>query len=861
MTYSLAINRGCVSCIALRTSGHAPIRKAPPETRPGGFEITSEEGLLPIVLRHIRYGFRGLARTPGFTVAAIVTMTLGIGANVAMFSVLNTALMRPLPYREPDRVVIIWETKKLFKSDRITVAAPNYRDWRDENHVFDGMSLIKGAAFHLIRSGEARDVQGLSVTTDYFRLLGASPKVGRTFTPEEEKDGANRVLVLSYGLWQSEFGGNPKVIGQRIALDDGAYTVIGVMPADFYFPEFGKRWDLWTPIALSPAEQTSRDAHVGGVVARLRDGVTLQQAQVEMDQVAVRLGQEFPSTNAGAGVRLVPIQEQVSGGIRPILAAILGAAGLVLLIACSNVASLLLVRSAARQKEIGIRIALGARPHDLLLQLLIESLVLAGLGGAAGIFLASALLPVLKLIPANIPRIDQITIDARVLVFSIVVTLLCGVLFGLAPAVRLAQKDISDSLRGASKGSIATGDRRGSLGLRALVVTEIVLAFTLLVGASLLVESLYRVLSVDPGFRPERVLTARISLQGNRYGQPEKRLEFQSRLLESVRRLPGVSTAGLTSNLPIRGQGWTTYFSIEGRLFSTGDVLPSDQRVVSPGYFEAMEIPLHSGRVFQDQDKAAKPPVAVINDVLATRFFPGENPIGHRVKWGRPDDRDYPEWFTIVGIVGSVRHRTLESPTSPELYMCSQQAEADRLLAPSDFALVVRSEGSISPLIGAVRSILSGFDPLVPVTDVRTMEQVLSHSLAPRKFNLALFGAFAGLALVLVWVGTYGVIAYSTALRTREIGIRIALGSDQGGILRLVIWQGMRLNGAGIALGLVASWSLTRSLSSLLYGISPHSSVAMITAALTVSTATFLASYIPARRAAGIDPSAALRSE
>jgi len=811
------------------------------------------------MLRHINYGVRGLLRTPGFAITALVTMALGIGANVAMFSVLNAALLRPLPYRDPQRVVQIWETKKLLRSDRITVAAANYQNWHDENHVFDGMAFVKGAVFHWLRSGEAKTVQGLSVSADFFQLLGAPPELGRTFTPDEEKDGANRVVVLSHRFWESELGRDHRIVGHGIGLDDGDYTVVGVMPVDFYFPEFGRKWDLWTPIALTPGERTSRDAHVGGVVARLREGVTLHQAQVEMDRIAARLEQEFPSTNAGAGVRLVPIEEQAAGTIRSTLAVLLGAVGLVLLISCSNVASLLLVRSTARRKEIGIRIALGARRRDLLLQLLMESLVLATLGGAAGVFAASALIPILKLIPTNIPRLDQIAIDARVLVFSIVVTLLCGVLFGLAPAFGLSQKDIARHLRGTGKGSPDTGDRRGSLALRALAVTEIALAFILFVGAALLVESLYHVLSVDPGFRSESVLTARISLPEKRYQLPEKRLEFQNRVLESVRLLPQVSAAGLTTNLPIGGQSWSTYFSIESRPLSVGEVLASEQRLVSPGYFEAMGIPLLSGRFFRYQDLAAGPPLAVINDVLAKRFFPAENPIGHRVKWGRPDDRDYPVWFTIVGVVGSVRHRSLESPNSPELYMCSGQMTGE--LAPAEFSIVARSQGSLTPLAGALRSAIAGIDSQVPVTDFRTMVQVLSRSLAPREFNLFLFGAFAGLALILACVGTYGVIAYSTALRSREIGIRVALGSDKGGIVRLVVSQGMRLTAIGIAFGLAGSWFLTRLLSSLLYGIGAYSSAALVSAVLAVSAATLFASYIPARHAASIDPAVALRSD
>ena len=798
-----------------------------------------------MMFRNLRYALRILRKNPGFAVAAILTMALGIGASVTMFGALHAVVLRPLPYRQPDRIVQIWETKQQLKSDRITVAFPNYENWRDESHAFAGMAFVTGATYKLMGRGEPKKIQALSVSGSFFGLLGVAPRIGRVFQPQDEK--SNNVAILSDTLWKSQFEGDPRIIGQSIELNGQAYAIVGVMPPDFYYPDFGRKWELWTPFAISAGAAPNRDAHFGGAVARLRTGATIEQAQADLGAIADRLAREFPSTNAGAGVRLVPIQEQAVGNVRRTLWAMFGAVGLLLLIACSNVASLLMVRAAARRKEIGVRIALGATSRDLISQLMTESLVLAGLGGLLGALLAGALLPLLRSIPVALPRIEQASIDPAVLLFSLAATVVSGALFGLMPALQLAAQDSNDTLK----------VQRSSRTVRSLVVAQIALAFVLLTGAGLLIESLARVLGVAPGFRAENVLTARVSLS-----QPARALAIEQRLLDELRTLPDVTAAGLTSNLPIGGTGWTTYFSIEGHASSRGDVLPSDARTISAGYLDAMGIPLVSGRIFDNADSPAAPLVAVVNELFARRYFPGENPIGHRVKFGRADDAAFPWLFRIVGVVGSVRHRTLEAPTSPELYLCaSQMAGPLAILAPTDFSLAVRSRGDFKPLTGAVRAMVSTLDRNAPVSDLRPMEEVLSRSLAPRKFNLTIFAAFAAFALLLTWIGIYGVIAYSTALRTREIGIRMALGSDRPAIVRLVLAQGMRLAAAGIALGAAASWFASRLISSMLYGVSPHSPLILVGVAATLAGAAFLAGCIPARRAATVDPVAALRCE
>ncbi len=810
--------------------------------------------------RNALYVFRMLKKNPGFAITAILTMGLGIGASVVMFSVLNTVLLRPLPFCDPGRLAFLWEKKQQFPGERMTVAPANYRDWKEANHVFEDMTLVKGARFNLGGVEEPARIQGLAVSANFFQLLGTKPQLGRTFLQAEEKEGANHVVVLSDSFWREHLHGDPQAAGKTLTLNDELYTIVGVLRPDFYFPEFDLKWELWTPLVLTPAESNSRDAHSAGSVGRLRPGVSLAEAQREMNAIARRLEREFPATNGGSGVTLIPIQEQANAAVRQSLVTMVGAVSLFLLIACSNVAILLLVRSTTRRKEMAVRIAVGARTANIIVQLLTESVVLALMGGLAGMLAATAVFPLLRAMPVHFPRMDQITVDWRVLAFSFCATILSGVFFGLTPAIQMVRKDAAGSFKGSGRSS--THDRNVRLALSAFVVAEITLAFVLLVGAGLLVQSLARVLGVNAGFRADQVLTATVSLPQTQYAKPRAALAFQKRLLDRVRRLPGARASALTTNLPIGGAGWSIYFSIEGRQVQPGVVLGAAQRLVSDEYFQTMEIPLLSGRVFDADDAAERPLTAVVNEAFEKKYFPGQSAIGNRVRWGGPDDHEYPWWFTIVGVVGNVHDRALESPPSPELYMCSAQMSGNlSLFAGGDFSLVVRYQGNGDSLIHAIRNNVREMDGSVLLTNMRTMDEVLSRSLTPRKFYLTLLGVFAALALLLAWIGVYGLIAYSTSLRTREIGIRMALGSNKRSIFRLIASDGLRLTLTGIGLGLTCSWVLTRLMTPMLYEVGPHAPTVLSAATMGIAGAALFATYIPAYRAAKIEVTSALRTD
>ena len=816
------------------------------------------------LIHDLRYAFRQLRRSPGFTAVAVLTLALGIGANTAVFSIFSAALLRPLPYSNPDRVVVLWETKRQYtgsyQSDRMTIAAANFSDWKHQNHVFKQMVLVDGARYNMTGAVTTEKVTALQVQAGFFNLLGSRPQVGRTFNSEEDKPGADRVAVLSAALWNRQFGRQTRLVGQTITLDGQIYTVIGVMPSDFVFPV--AKFNLWVPLAMNPQRWAEgRDGHEYGVVARLRDGVSLKQAQTEMGSIAASLERQYPATNSGSGVRLVPIEEEIAGNVRPALTAILGAVGLLLLIVCSNVAMLLLARASGRRHEIAVRVALGANRRKLLAQLLTEGTVLAALGGTLGLALSSLAIPFLRVMPVDLPRLDQVSIDWRVLVFSLLVVILSTVTFALAPAVQLAHGPTASTLNSGTRSGLDAGDRRTGNTLRVLVVIEMMLAVVLMTGAGLLTRSLWKVMTVDPGFNPERLITADLSLAEEQHLNAQQELSFYGKLLDEVRSLPDVTSAGFTSNLPIGGSSWGIIFSVEGRPIAASDFQASDQRLVSPGYFETMGIPLASGRFFESHDTPGAQPVAIINDAFARRYFPGENPIGHRVKWGRPENKDLPWWFTIVGIVGSVRHRSLETSISPELYMCSAQMADPLPAAPAEMTLVVRSRGSLVPLSGALRNEVARLDSQAVVQNMRTMESVLSDSLTSRRFNVEIFGGFGGLALILAWIGIYGVVTYATARRTHEIGIRIALGASPGNVLGMVLGQSIRLICIGVALGVLGAWFAVSSISSLLYGVGPHSLPILAIAVLVVATAALAASYLPARRAAKVDPMIALRCE
>ena len=812
------------------------------------------------MLRDLIFAFRGLFRNKVFATSAILTIGLGIGSSVVMFTVLNAVLLRPFPYADPSRLVVIWETKQQLKADRVTVAAPNFEDWREQNHVFERMTLVEGGSYHLARPAGTVNIRALLADGDFFRLLGMSAHLGRTLNMEDARSNSN-VLVLSDALWKKEFGGNPDVIGRTAKLDNVTYTIAGVLPPDFYFP-VAKHWDVVVPLRVNPQEQGDRQAHTYGVVARLRKHVSLAQAQAEMDTIARGLADRYPTSNAGSGVRLVPLREEAVGNVRAILVAISGAVGLLLLITCSNVAMLLLVRSTGRRNEIAIRTAIGASRKRLLSQLLIENLQLASLGGLFGLALAWASMPLLRAMPVNLPGLSQVSIDWRVLLFALLAIIACVNLFGLAPALDLVRKHSGPILQGSGRGSLVAGSKSTVRFLHACVLLETTFAIVLLAGAGLLAGSLWKVLNVDPGFASQRVVAGNLSLALLPHPDPNYVISFYDRLLEHLRQFPEVAAAGLTTNLPIGGGTWETYFSIEGRPLFPDQVLDTAQRIVSAGYFQTMGIPLMSGRFFDDHDIRDREPVAVVNDAFVRRYFPDGHPIGHRVKLGRPEDSGLPWFFTIVGVVGNVRYRDLETSSSPEMYMCmSQMVGALQKMAPDEATLVVKSRQSADLLPNMIRDAIAKMNSRVILTDVRTMDSVLSESTTPLRFNVELFFLFGGLALVLAWIGIYGVMTYATVMRIREIAIRMALGASPQSILRLVMGRATRLAAAGILLGLSVSWFATRLLRSVLYGVSPHSAAVLLVVSLVVFSAAGLASYLPARRAMAIDPNAILRSE
>lgn len=799
--------------------------------------------------RNARYTFRTMRGNPAFSALVVLTMALGIGAATLIFAILSTVALRPLPYRDPARIVFLWENKRDLHNERVTVAPANYRDWKRSNHVLSDMALIEGERFRMTDGAGTRWVRGLAVTSGFFSLLGAHPRIGRT--PQ-----SSREVLLSHSFWSRNFGHGRDVIGKPIALSGRTYFISGVMPEDFYFPEFGGEWEVWTTLELTPEAESNRDAHCCGAIGRIRPGIHLAQARREMSGIAAHLARDFPETNRGAGVTLTPAPEQAAAATGRTVAILALAVGLLLLIACVNVATLLLVRSAARQKEIGLRLALGASRKGVFGQLLTESLILAACGSIVGLAAACALLPILRSIPVDLPRWTQISVDWRVCFFAVGATAATGVLFGLAPAFETLRLNLNGVLLGSGKNDTAAGHRGSRVLLPLLVAGQIAIAFVLVAGAGLLTRSLADVLGVNAGFRAANVLTATVTFPA---GTKPPGLEG---FLAQVERLPGVRSAGWTTNLPIGGSGWGTYFAIEGRPVHPGEVLGCAQMLVSTAYFKTMGIPLVAGRVFGPEDQAGKPLAAVINDVLAKRYFPGQNPLGRRVKWGRENDAQYPEWFTIVGVVGAVRDKSLEVQPQPELYMAiPQMAGALAGFAPDELSLVALHLGDARSLARAWLALAAEPDRGITITNVAPMAEILSRSLISRKFNLSIIGAFAALAVCLSSIGVYGLIAYLVSLRRHEIGIRIALGSGRPAILRLVLREAFLLALGGILTGIVLSWMTNWLLVSWLFGVSPQSPVILLLSAATLGAAALFGSFLPAARAANSDPMASLRSE
>ena len=810
------------------------------------------------IWQDLRYGIRMLTKSPGFTVVAVLALALGIGANSAIFSVVNAILLRPLPYKDPGELVLINHNYQKINL-KASVSAPGYSHYRDNAQSFSGVGAIGGWNANLTGTGgEPERLQGMAVTHDLFPLLGAEAARGRTFTAEENQPGNNKVVVLSDALWQRRFGSDPGIVGKDLTLNGESHKVVGVMPRGFQFGrEFGPPVEVWAPVAWTPQQlqMTNLTNESLGVLARLKPGVSMGQAQAEMDNIADNLRTQYSPgmTAADWGLMLTSFNETVVGDIRPALLVLLGAVALVLLIACANVANLMLARSAARQKEIAIRTAMGASRGRIVRQLLTESALLSVIGGGVGLLLG--LWGVEFLVAVNqdkIPRAHEIGLDLTVVLFTLGVSLLTGIVFGLAPAFQTSKIELHDTLKEGGRSGVGVM-RRGVRG--ALVVAEVSLAVVLLVGAGLLIRSFYRLQTVSPGFDPQNLLVLQVSLPGSKYPEPQQRDAFYRQLMEQVRALPGVGSAGATAVLPMSGNNQSGSFRIEGREVPQGTSLPhGDRWAATPDYFKTLGVPLVRGRYFTERDLPDAQPVAIIDETMARKYWPEEDPMGKRISY--EGGAQNPRWREIVGIVGHVKHKDLEGDSRVQYYIPHPQMPQGSM-----FLAVRPSAGEAANLAGAVRGAVASIDRDLPVFRVTTMEQLVSDSLAQRRFSMLLLGSFAALAMVLAVIGLYGVMSYTVAQRTHEIGIRMALGAQPGNITTMVVGQGAKLAALGVVIGLTGAFLLTRVMSGLLFGVSATDPQTFAGVAVLLAGVALLACYIPARRATRVDPMVALRYE
>jgi putative ABC transport system permease protein len=805
--------------------------------------------MIAALWQDLRFGARMLLKQPSFTLIAVLTLALGIGANTAIFSIVNAVLLRPFPYKEPERLAILREN--ISGGVNSSVSYPNFADWRAQSTLCDSIVAVRAnESFNFTGAGEPERLQGRLVSAEFFSTLGIKPLVGRDFLPEEDRPGATPAVILSYEFWRRRFGDDPSVIGKQITLNNQSYTVVGVAPPNF---QFGMEADVTVPIGLQAERFRARGADPGvrPVVARLKPGVSERQAEAELNMIAARLEQQYPETNKERRVRVTPLHETFVGDAQQPLLILLGAVGLVLLIACANVANLLLVRASGRQKEMAVRVALGASRGAVIRQLLTESVLLAALGAALGILLAFwGTSFIASQLPFGIPRLQEARVDAPVLVFTLTVSLLTGLFFGLAPALQASRPNLTEGLKEGARGS--SGRRQWLRSV--LVVGEVALTLTLLVGAGLLIQSFRRVLHVDPGFEPQNLLMMQVSVN-NPDGQQVA--NFFDQLRQNVRNLPGIKAVAVSNGLPFGVANRPTFF-IEGRPDMENK--PSSIRyTVSPGYFQTLGIELIKGRVFNAQDTRESPLVAIIDESLARFAFANEDPLGKRLMMSRSGPS-----FEIVGVVRHVEHDSLDrqAPALAQFYTNFNQISLQGL--PNNVRrinVLVRTEVEPLSLASAVRGQIAALNKDQAVFNVRTMEHVVTQSVAPRRFSMMLLTVFAVVALALASLGIYGLVSYAVAQSTREIGVRMALGAQASDVLKLVIGQGMTLALAGVALGLVASVALTRTMKNLLFGVSATDPATFVAIALLLTLVALLACYVPARRATKVDPMIALRSE
>jgi putative ABC transport system permease protein len=804
--------------------------------------------------QNLRLALRRLKNNPGFTVVAVLTLALGIGANTAMFSIVNAVLLRPLPYRDPQRLILLAEHWPQFP--RLSLSYLNYKDWRDQSHSFEAVGAVRNTLMTMTGGAEAERLPSQNVTANLFDLLGVKPELGRGISDAEDKPGAPAVALISHSLWERRFSSSPSVLSQTITLDNKSYSIIGVMPPRFEILQ--QEADVFLP--FEPWARTlpdDRSWHPGIFpIARLKPDASVEQARSEISVIAKRLEQKYPETNSNVTSLVDPMLEQIVENVHTALWVLIGAVGAVLLIACANVANLLLVRATGRRREMAVCIALGARRADIIRQLLTESILVALAGGVLGFALAWASVPLLvRLAGSSLPRSNNISIDLWVLGFTALIAFVAGILFGLAPARHAWSIDLRETLGEANRG----GAVRAVLRTRAvLVVSEIALAMLLLVGAGLLFKSFARLSQVSPGFSTDHILIANIVRSPAAYSDRNVRLNFFDRLFEQVSALPGVRSVGAISALPVTGIGSALHFNIQGRPpHSPAEYTISGYRVVSAGYLKTMGVPLISGRWIEDRDREGAPGAVVVNSSFARTYFPNQSPLGQHLQLGSSPSPEIP-WMEIVGVIADVK-QSLASESSSEMYFPYRQA--DQVLPVTTLSLVVRTAGAPLAQAQSLRSVVHDIDANQPITAIRSMDENVAQSISQPRFRTVLLAVFAGIALVLAAVGIFGVMAYSVAQRTRELGLRIALGASRGRVLQLVLAHGVRLTLVGVAIGLAATFLLTRYVSSLLFNVPAYDPMTLVGVVAALIAISLCACYLPARRATLVDPIVALREE
>ncbi len=814
------------------------------------------------LIQDLRYGARMLLKHPGLTAIALLTLALGIGANTAIFSVVNAVLLNPLPYKEPDRLVSLWE--KVPTHGRWRASPANFFDWKKQNTVFQDVAAFSQSSMTLTGDGDPEQLVGTRVSSGYFGVVGVEPQLGRSFMPEEHEVGKGSVVILGHAFWQRRFGGDRSIINRTITLNGNVHNVVGVMPAGIFpvspttngrivFDE--QQQNFWLPMSFTAEWAAVRAAHVLGVVARLKPGISTAQAAADMDTLGARLEKEY-AENRGEGIIVSPFMSEVVGDVRPALLTLLGAVGLVLLIACANVASLLLAQHAGRSKEIAIRAALGAGRLRLVRQFFLEGLLLSFVGTVAGLAIASVGTKVLlQFVPAGVPRLAQVSLDWRVLAFTILISLGTCLIFGLLPAWHTSKPDLHTALEQSGRSS---GPGASRLRFRqALVVFQVSIAVMLVIGAGLLIKSFWLLRQVDPGFESEGVLSAGLTLPVSKYSKREQINNFHNQLIERVSSVPGVKSATLAYDHPL-ASSWVDSFEIEGRPVSPETRSQSANFIaIGPEYFDTVDVKLAAGRKFTTLDDKDHPGVVLINESFARHYFPNENPLGQRMKLGpsRIWRGERLTSFEIVGIVRDVKLAGLDAPSEPAYYTPAAQTPLD------DMTLLVRTTTDPLSIVGAVRQAVWSIDPNQPISNVSTLEKVVDDSIAQRRLNMLLMGLFGGLALLLSAVGIYGLLSHAVTQRTQEMGIRMALGAQVGDVLKLVLKQGMMLALVGEVIGLVAAFALTRLIRGLLFGVTPNDAMTFVAVVGVLTFVALLACYIPARRATKVDPLIALRYE